>query len=113
MRDSGETLSAGAGARIVNATGTLTVSPGACIDVNVIVSWWTTCESVSARSSTTMLSGAPPELRKSVSQGAVAVAFHERVAPSALASRRVAGTESLEPAWAESSNAAGVTTSRS
>ncbi len=81
--------------------------------VKTIVSWWMPCDNVSARSVATTLSGAPPEPVESVSQGAVAVAFHTRVAPSALVSRSVAMTPTREPACAESRTETGLTTKRS
>src|SRR5882762_9450684 len=71
------------------------------------------CESVSPRSSTTRLSGAAPALGASVTHGEVAVAVHDSVAPSALASRSVALTVSPEVACTESRIAAGLTRSRS
>jgi len=112
-RVAGEIVSLGSGARTVNATGTLSVSPGVCGDVKAIVSWCTTWDSVPPTSTTTRLSGAAPVLGKSVSQGAVAVAVHDSVAPSALASRSVALTVSGAVACVVSRIAAGLTTSRS
>jgi hypothetical protein len=109
----GETVSSGEGARIVNSTGTLTVSPGDCIDVKAIVSWWTTWDNVSARSFTIVLSGAPPELDTRVSHEDFAAARQERIAPSALASRSIVLTGTLEPALAEATREVGLMISRS
>ena len=107
-RDVGDTDNSGAGGRMSKLTGTLTVL-FACADVKTIVSWCGTCESVSARSVTTRLSGATPELVDKLLHVAVFVALHASVPPSAFVIRNVTVRGAVDPAFAEALRLSGVT----